>query len=112
MGTRSTINMQLDDGVFEGVFCHWDGYLTGVGKQLKTYYNTKEKIMELISMGSISSLRDDIPNSEFYCRDRGEDIDIRKYQSLKDIPNEDYNYVFINDQWLYCIYGASRFESF
>ena len=38
MGTRSVIAVPLDGG-FQGRYCHWDGYPTGVGKDLQALVN-------------------------------------------------------------------------
>ena len=43
------------------VYCHWDGYLEGVGAELKEHYNTYEKALNLVLGGSISSIN--IPSS-------------------------------------------------
>ena len=56
MSTNSTINIQHKDGSIDGVYCHWDGYPSYNGQLLYAFYNTPEKVNELISHGGISSL--------------------------------------------------------
>jgi hypothetical protein len=34
MATRSRIAIELSDGTVKSVYCHWDGYFDGVGKDL------------------------------------------------------------------------------
>ena len=34
MATRSLIAVQNADGTFLSIYCHWDGYPSGVGKDL------------------------------------------------------------------------------
>ena len=83
MATRSTIGMLLEDGeTIRSVYCHWDGYPEGVGAILKEHYSDPSKIEQLLNIGDISSLREDIGEQHdfasssdvttFYGRDRGE----------------------------------------
>ena len=104
MATRSTIGIQNDDETIEAVYCHWDGYLKGVGKTLKENYNSEDKIRQLLSFGNISSLGEDINSSLFYERDRQEKDQkseiLKTQKQLLDFRQE-YNYVWINGEWLY-----------
>ena len=83
MATRSTIGMLLEDGqTIRSVYCHWDGYPEGVGAILAEHYTNLAKIEQLLAIGDISSLREDIGEQHdfdsssdvttFYGRDRGE----------------------------------------
>lgn len=56
MGTRSTIAILREDGTVSQIYCHWDGYLEHNGRRLFEFYNTPEKVEELIALGDISSL--------------------------------------------------------
>jgi hypothetical protein len=56
MATRSTIAIENKDGSVSQVYCHWDGYLSGVGKTLIDHYTTPDQVCDLISHGDISSL--------------------------------------------------------
>lgn len=38
MSTRSAIIRKTEDGSYEGIYCHFDGYLAGVGKTLQEHY--------------------------------------------------------------------------
>jgi hypothetical protein len=75
--------MLLEDGeTIRSVYCHWDGYPEGVGAILKEHYSDPSKIEQLLNIGDISSLREDIGEQHdfasssdvttFYGRDRGE----------------------------------------
>ena len=120
--SRITIEIGKEDNVstYNSVYCHHDGYLSGVGKMLLEYYKDVETAALLITFGDMSCLRKNIyPDSSkphtfdkpqkdvcvFYCRDKGEDWndvkpieivgkeqDLIKYQ-------EEYNYLFKNGQW-------------
>lgn len=56
MGTRSRIGMLKKDGSVESIYCHYDGYLEGVGRILADHYRTEEKVVELLNLGNISCL--------------------------------------------------------
>lgn len=58
MGTRSMIGFEHEDGRVEAVYCHWDGYLTGVGLQLVMFYDLLVNVKALMKVGGMSSLGD------------------------------------------------------
>jgi hypothetical protein len=60
MGTRSDIIVEGTDGKFRRIYCHWDGYLGGVGRTLFDHYTTQAKCEALAALGSLSSLREEI----------------------------------------------------
>jgi hypothetical protein len=60
MGTRSTIALEFADGTVEQVYCHWDGYLEHNGQILQKHYSDPFKLRDLIDMGGISSLGENI----------------------------------------------------
>jgi len=92
MGTRSTIAIKHGERI-KAVYCHWDGYVAGVGATLlENYDSTKANF--LVALGNVSSLQAEIgeqhafskfdtPGIEhrehnedwctFYGRDRGEE---------------------------------------
>ena len=55
MATRSRIGIELKDGSILSAYHHWDGYPEWLGRILKTHYNTKEKVAELIDGGDMST---------------------------------------------------------
>lgn len=56
MSTRSRIGIENPDGTIRSIYCHWNGYLAGVGTILLEDYQSREKINELLDLGDISSL--------------------------------------------------------
>lgn len=56
MSTHSQIGILNRDKSITSIYCHWDGYLDHVGRILKEYYDTEEKVKELIALGSLSTL--------------------------------------------------------
>ena len=102
MSTRSTISVIQRDGSVKSVYCHWDGYTDGVGKELINNFNTERLANKVISEGSISSITDSYIDS--YHSKRGEDIDIKQYLSLerflKSKDSQQFNYLFKDGEWL------------
>jgi hypothetical protein len=60
MSTRSTISVLQKDNSVKSIYCHWDGYLSGAGETLLTYYNSYEKANQLIALGNLSSLYENL----------------------------------------------------
>jgi hypothetical protein len=119
MSTRSTIWIKKDEDKYDGIYCHFDGYLDGVGKTLIENYTDINKVIALIELGAISSLGKSIECPEkhslnnpikgytvAYFRDDKEESEICIYKdkSLNEIENdysEEYNYIFDNNKWYY-----------
>ena len=122
MATRSTIAIEFADGTVQQVYCHWDGYLENNGRILQESYMDPFKVRELIDLGDISGLREEIgvkhPFSSyeieglsydeykanygnmttFYGRDRGEDgVSARKFADFADYKDnhsyEEFEYI-------------------
>jgi hypothetical protein len=93
MATRSTIALEFADGTVQQIYCHWDGYLSGVGTQLTTDYMDPFKLRDLINEGDTSSIGS--PYSE-----RGEECPARKYKDIAeyfaDCQQEEYDYILRN----------------
>ena len=56
MSTNSTIKIKRTDGTETAIYCHYDGYIEGVGTTLQLAYNTAEKVEELLKLGDLSTL--------------------------------------------------------
>ena len=56
MSTRSVIGIMNNDNSVNSVYCHFDGYPEHTGYFLKKFFDTTEKVQNLISNGDISSL--------------------------------------------------------
>jgi hypothetical protein len=105
MATRSFILNKNSDSNYSGVYCHFDGYPEGVGATLKSYYNTPEKVANLIEHGSISYLKKTIKESRFYHSWRKDPlviqrgIDLAKAKSIASHMGCEYMYVFEDGDW-------------
>lgn len=86
MSTRSAIIAQCLDGTWKSIYCHFDGYLDGVGRTLQEFYRDKATVMKLMDLGDVSSLDASLEcppghsyetpaagHTVFYGRDRGEE---------------------------------------
>jgi hypothetical protein len=58
MATRSRIGIEQPDGKIRSIYCHWDGYPSHNGRILLESYKDRDKILELMEIGDISSLAD------------------------------------------------------
>jgi len=127
MATRSTIALEYEDGTVRQVYCHWDGYLSHNGQILLQHYTDKEKVENLIDLGDLSSLAEEIGEEhdmdslekrrdhedwcKFYGRDRGEaDTEARVFDSFKDYKEnhqyEEFEYILRRDGlWWVSEYG-------
>ena len=63
MSTRSIIAKEYK-GEIKGIYCHFDGYLSGVGATLKKFYTDDDTIDELIKLGGISILGEKLEVSQ------------------------------------------------
>lgn len=54
MSTRSAIVEITPEGKYRGVYCHSDGYPEYNGQMLVHFYDTPEKVKELIDLGFLS----------------------------------------------------------
>ncbi len=121
MATRSTIAIEYADGTVGQVYCHWDGYLDHNGKLLQEHYSNPFKLRDLIDLGDISSLGENIGErhpfspfgdgdkaaydeakdggaTTFYGRDRGETgCGAKTFKSIEDyrenVYGEEYDYI-------------------
>lgn len=60
MSTRSNIVVEHQDGSFDMIYCHWDGYPSGNGRILLESYRDPKKIAKLLALGDLSSLGPEI----------------------------------------------------
>lgn len=85
MSTRSDIIVECTDGTWARIYCHFDGYLEGVGQTLSDHYNSQERAEAVVAPGDMSSLSERCSKPEghsfdhpvksysvYYGRDRGE----------------------------------------
>lgn len=107
MSTRCRIAIKNNDGSYKSIYCHHDGYPSGVGHILKNYYTKKKKIGQLLALNDISSLGEtlDYESTIDYNRFRDEDTHSEISETLEDLiilSKEcwaEYLYIFENNDW-------------
>lgn len=106
MSTRSQIGLyDSKKGTVEYIYCHWDGYTNEVGQRLLGFYNTEQKVRELLRHGDLSSLKNSPELSDF----SGEPSTTIKASSVEGAAlallgnSIEYAYVFDVDKgaWVY-----------
>ena len=124
MSTRARIGIELKNGSILSVYHHYDGYESWLGRILKTHYNTRQKVAELIDGGDMSLCwtnerwsndlldrhREEYgPNYYSY---RGEDspprLDADLCEYLLPDGGEEYHYIFRNGEWV--CYNMNQFD--
>ena len=122
MATRSFICKSLPNNTIVGVYCHYDGYPSGVGATLSTHYTTTPRVDALLSLGSISQLHPrlvpdlgdthtfDNPANNVtiaYHRDRGEAMSSTTFPSLDamvaDVADQlgvEFVYIWDGNEWV------------
>ena len=110
MATRSRIAIENQDGTVKSIYCHFDGYLDGVGKKLFEHYD-REKTEKLMELGDISVLKESTLNTIAYHRDRGEDHCFQTHSRVEALfemdSSVDYIYCLNRDDiWLVQKYNS------
>lgn len=111
MGTSAMIGIyDQKDGSVTASYCHYDGYLEGVGDTLATYYNSSYDAEIVAKGGYISALYDD------YLKSRENSVHNDKavvYSSIEEYLKEedtDFLYVYDGEGWLYTETYVAKFE--
>lgn len=84
-----------------GIYCHWDGYLDGVGSALKANFNTYEKALNLVLGGDCSSIGNDGCITRYATREGEEWSYLSPVQSDDPvlIAGQEYSYLFEDGKW-------------
>lgn len=113
MSTRSMIAVQDADGACYAIYCHFDGYVSHMGKMLTTYFNDDESVADLIINGELRSIDISSEDENKVILEHFEaDFDKREieyYDTIVDMLNafqkSDREYLYIWDDdietWLY-----------
>lgn len=101
MGTRSTITAKCADGKWRAIYCHWDGYLEGVGIALLLNHNTQKAAEALIAKGDHSVIEKQRTVSYFELREDPIKVVVSEtYAECRQIRDfEEFNYVWNGVRW-------------
>lgn len=104
----------------ESIYTHWDGYPSHHGPLLLGYWDTAEKVRDLIALGDLSILNkelgqahdfdapyDDLESRDWckaYGRDRGEKLTEADVHGMDEWPDcgQEYEYLFtLRGEWVW-----------
>jgi hypothetical protein len=110
MGTRSRIGIELTNGSILSAYHHWDGYPEWLGRILKTHYNSRNKVAELVDGGDMSTCWDDNNTPEYYSA-RGEHCPPRYDENMEEFLSngEEYSYIYTHFVGWVC-YNMNEFN--
>jgi len=97
---KETQNVKSDD--LQYIYCHFDGYINGVGETLLKYYSEKEDIDKIFKHGDISSLPsnpDDIKEQAY--KDRPAEVN-SEYLLMRSLSGDimiEYVYLWKDNKW-------------
>ena len=94
MSTRSYIGYIDNYSKVHLAYCHFDGYLEGVGSTLINFYNNKEKAIMLVKGGDMSSVGE--RRAEYYKDEAGPSV-IDLYEIDKVLTDSWAEYCYLYD---------------
>ena len=104
MSTRSIIAIEQEDKKIKSVYCHYDGYLEGVGAILENNYSDYEQINKLLKC-SMSSLGTTPEQTRYYNENNEHDKPVvynNEFCFMNDFKADifiEYIYLFKNGSW-------------
>jgi len=108
MATRSSIAvLDKEKNIIKSIYCHYDGYLEGVGEVLKENYNNLEIVNKLIELGDIPFLAKHLEELEPYSDVGTGELKYKVFNSIDSYNNYladsylDFAYLFKDDKWHY-----------
>lgn len=90
--------MDIGEGQIRSVYCHWDGYPTGVGAALIAGFTTEEAVKALIDLGDLSTVVNHVVS---YHASRGEAWESvqPKVHGYRGAPREEWFYLWRDGEW-------------
>lgn len=116
MSTRSQIGLyDPQKGTLEYIFCHWDGYLKCVGQRLLGFYDTEQKVRDLLSHGDLSSLQNS-PEISYFTGEPSQKVKVSSVEEAALTMMEgDIEFVYVFDvdsrKWVYASYNDVHGDS-
>lgn len=99
MSTHCGIGIKRKNGAVDATYCHFDGYLDGVGENLKNFFRDADKVSNLVSMGDLRGISD---SGEVEVFDDEVGFDDKHFRSVEEFLQSDlgtleYTYLFDED---------------
>lgn len=122
MSTHCLICRKNADPSYDYIYCHWDGDYEHAGNILLKYYNMKEKVDALITLGDLSSIEEKLnPTTDShsflnpepgvcvaYGRDRHEKGVGPHHCTTIDPNAEEYVYLYENGEWYTAVTSLTK----
>lgn len=99
------------DGNYISVYCHFDGYIKGVGESLIKYYNNYDIILNMLLFGDFSYISENI--QPYYAWKEEENWDFVQPKLSNEMNfSEEYNYLFNyeTNKWYVSKNDTNNFE--
>lgn len=91
MSTHAFIGQWNQDGTIKAIYTHWDGYPEHHGVILNQFYMDPKKVQELINLGDLSVLAEEIGTKcDFSNAPRGQCVAYGRDRGLKDTNAREY----------------------
>ena len=115
MGTRAMIGIYEENKVAAS-YCHWDGYIEGVGRTLFESYNSQFDAEIVAKGGYLSSLSDDYVESKTNANVWYQTSLVHQYESVQHFMDQaandsgaEYLYLWDGEAWfVYSVYGNPK----
>ena len=128
MATRCAVIAKVGNE-YIGIHCHWDGYEDGVGKTLKTNFNSEKDAFDIVALGDCSNIcqavrinpigkhsfmkKEEEGTIVAYHRDREDPFHQEKGSTWKEVASKiEHNgwaYVWENGKWTTYFHKSYRF---
>lgn len=89
--TRCNIAIKHQNGQIESIYCQGSDVIDNTEFYLLTYYNTSEKVRELVNLGNIRTLCENIEDTETYKQFYTKNIEEYKTRINDDTSEEERN---------------------
>lgn len=66
MSTRALIARRRDDGCYESIYLHFDGYPDNAGRALGDHFATRDRVGHLLAQGDLRSIDGATGTAEWY----------------------------------------------
>lgn len=106
MSTNSLIAAKMENNQIQMIYCHWNGYFDYNGEMLQAYYNTPELARQLVSLGDICSLKENIEETKKEAYEDIKNVIPKTFEKksdlvhkLKDYIGIEYLYYFNGEEW-------------
>jgi len=94
MATRSRIGFETASGAVMHIYCHYDGYVEGVGKALLSDHNDVNKAYELVNGGTCSTICNQVQRSHNALSEKAWSNNRQSYKQDGTRSWEEYQYLW------------------